>query len=400
MNRFCSFLFFLTLSAAFLFCQTAVASLFYDPIVTVVGNGTTPVSGTGYTTAIHLYKHSLAAQAAPTSSVAYNDGTSGLRLVNSATATSEASLTNNPGLADLAAKGLPFVGTGYAYSAGYDAANVTANVNSSGTNANRSVGRVDVAFDSVTNARVIQTHPQAGAYNNNNIRGATGGDSSDDLTVALYTAGTGSTGATAGWRDFRANTQLPSGTLTNVRTVEALGGRLFGSTGSGAVGIYLLDPLGVNPASLYIGTGSGRSPYEFALFNDTTNLAVSEGFNVAYIADDSASFGGIQKWTFDGSAWTQAYTLREPGITYRGLAGQRDPISGLVTLFATTGETSGNRLVQVTDTGPTASFTTLATAPSGYIFRGAALAPVPEPGTLALLLGAAGVCGLLVLRRQ
>lgn len=399
MNRFCSFLSCLVLGAVVLYCQTAAASLLYDPIVTVVGNGTTPASGTGYTTAIHLYKHSTAAQVAPTSSVAYNSGVSGLRLVNSASATSEGSLTNNPALADFAAKGLPYFGTGYAYSGGYDAANVTANVASSGTNAPRAVGRVDVAFESVTNARVLQTQPQAVAYNNNNFRGANGGDSSDDVTVALYGAGTGSTGSTAGWRNFRTNTQLPSGTLTNVRTVETLGGRLFGSTSSGTVGIYLLDPAGVSPASLYIGTGTG-SPYEFALFNDTTNPFASEGFNVAYIADDNSTVGGIQKWVFNGTSWTQAYTLREPGVLYRGLAGQFDPDTGLVTLFATSNETSGNRLVQVTDTGVSSSFTTLATAPTGYIFRGVALAPVPEPGTLALALGAIAASAGLYFRRK
>lgn len=399
MNRYYSFVVSL-LSATILICQTASGSLLYDPIVTVVGSGVPPVSGTGYTTAIQLYKHSTPAQPLPTSTATYNDGAIGVRLVNSATATSEGSLTNNPALADFAAKGIPYFGAGYAYSAGYDATRGTANVNSATTDASRSLGRVDVAINSVTNARVLQTHPQAAAYNNNNIRGAVGGDSGDDLTVPLFSAGNGSTGLLAGWRDFRTNTQLPSGSLTNVRTVEALGGRLFGSTGSGTVGIYLLDPLGVNPASLYIGTGSGRSPYEFALFRDPTNLAESEGFNVAYIADDSTNFKGIQKWTFDGSTWTNVYTLGETGVAYRGLAGQLDSDTGLVTLFATSGETSGNRLVQVTDTGPSSPFTTLATAPSGYIFRGAALAPVPEPGTLVLLFGAFGASALAYFRRK
>lgn len=399
MNRFCSILFVYLLGTTILFCQTAAASLLYDPIVTVIGNGTAPISGTGYTTSIQLFKHSLPAQPLPTSSVAHNSGGSGLRLVTSASATSEGSLTNNPALADFAAKGLLYVGRGYAYSAGYDAADVTPSINSTATNAPRTVGRVDVAFDSVSNARVLQSHPQASVYNNNNIRGANGGDSSDDATVDLFSAGTG-TAALAGWRNFRTNTQLPSGTLTNVRTVETLGGRLFGSTGSGTVGIYLLDPAGVNPASLYIGTGANRSPYEFALFNDTTNPFVSEGFNVAYIADDSTNFGGIQKWTYNGTTWMQDYTLAESGVAYRGLAGQRDPVTGRVTLFATSNEASGNRLVQVTDTGAGASFTTLATVPAGYIFRGVALAPVPEPGTLALLLGAIGGSALLYFRRK
>lgn len=399
MNRFCSLLAFFALSAAFLFCQPAIASLLYDPIVTVVGNGSAPVGGTGYTTAIDLYKHSVLAQPLPTSSVAYNSGALGQRLVTSGTATSEGSLTNNPALADAAAKGLPFTGTGYAYSAGYDAADATASVNSSGTNADRAVGRIDVGFNAVSFARVLQTYPQAAVYNNNNIRGANGGDSSADATVSLYSAGTG-TAALAGWRDFRTNTQLPSGTLTNVRTVETLGGRLFGSTGSGTIGIYLLDPAGVNPASLYIGTGSSRSPYEFALFLDPTNPNSIEGFNLAYIADDSTNFRGIQKWVFDGTAWNQAYTLGETGVAYRGLAGQYDPDTEAFTLFATSGETSGNRLVQVTDFGPSSPVDTLATAPTGYIFRGVALAPVPEPGALALLVGAAGAVGLFYFRRQ
>ena len=185
---------------------------------------------------------------------------------------------------------------------------------------------------------------------------------------------------------------------------KTLGGNLFGSTGSGnTVGIYLIDPSGTAPATgatpyVTTGTSSDHSPYEFALFNDTTNQYNSDGYNVAYIADDKTpsgdTSGGIEKWTYSMGVWTQAYILKDPAVTgYRGLAGELDATAGTVTLFAT--DATGTKLQQVTDTGAGSLFTTLATLPANYAFRGVALVPVPtpEPSTLALL--AAGAMGLL-----
>jgi hypothetical protein len=371
----------------------ACASLLYNPVVTVVGDGTTTVGGAGYNTSIYLYHNSLPAQPTPISSATYNSGASGTRLVNSASATSEGSLTNNPGISDNAAKGLSYAGPAYAYSAGYDAANGTASVNSAATNANRSLGDVTLAPTTVSNATVLQTQTQATTYSANNIRGATGDNGGSGQS--LFSAGTG-TAATAGWRNFVTNTQLPSGTLTNTRTVELLGGNLFGSTGSGTtVGIYLLDAAGVNPATSFVATGtsSDHSPYEFALFNDATNQNSTQGYNVAYIADDGAAgaaAGGIEKWTYNGATWTQAYILKDPNtaanINYRGLSGEKDPATGLFTLFASTSD--GLKLQQVTDVGAASPFTTLATAPVNTFFRGVALDAVPEPSTCGLVCAA------------
>jgi hypothetical protein len=371
-------------------------TLLYDPVVTVVGNGATGPGGSSFPTSVYLYSNSVAAQAAPVSSASYPSSSSGTRLTNSANATSEGSLSNNPKLADDAALGIAYGGTGYVYNAGYDAASGSTNVNSSATNANRSLGQTTVSANSVSNAVVLQTQTQAAAYSNNNIRGAVG----DDTGTNLYAAGTGG-GTTGGWRDFRSNL-LISSTLTNVRTVEMLGGKLFGSTGSGNVGIYLIDPTGVTPASAMIITGSSNnhSPYEFALFNDTTNQNSVNGYNVAYIADDGgqgSAVGGIEKWTYNGSTWTQAYILKDAANAYRGLAGEVDPTTGNVTLFASTAD--GTKLQQVTDTGVGSVFTTLATAPTNDFFRGVALAPVPEPSTWALLLAAAGMVLVRGVRR-
>lgn len=381
--------------------DSAFAGLLYRPVVTVVGDGTVATSGNGYTTSVYLYSNSVANQAAPLSSTSYNSSASGTRLVNSTSATSEGALSNNPGLSDKAALGQSYSGTGYAYSAGYDAANNTSAVNGAATNAKRALGDVQVSATSVSGATVLQTQTQASAYAANNIRGATG----DDTGTAIYSAGTGS-GTTGGWRNFGSNTIL-SAAPTNVRTVELLGGSLFGSTGSGStVGIYKIDPTGSSAAAPFVttGTSSNHSPYEFALFNDTSNQNSINGYNVAYIADDGAAgaaAGGIEKWVYNGSSWTQSYILRDAqlsaGVYYRGLAGQLDSSTGQITLFASTSD--GLKLQQVTDLGGASAFTTLATAPTNMVFRGVALAPVPEPGTV-VLAGLAAVCGLFVARRN
>ncbi len=398
----------LALGLGLLAASSASAGLLFNPVVTVIGDGTNTGSGLGVTTTDSVYLNSVASQAAPLSSAAYNSSAAGTRLVNSFSATSEGSLTNNPGISDAAAQGVSYSGTAFVYNAGYDAADNTASVNGTAANANRSLGQINVTASLATGATVLKTQTQATAYNNNNIRGATG----DNTGTNIYSAGTASTASLGGWRNFNTNTIL-SATPTNVRTVELLGGNLYGSTGSGNTGIYQIDPTGATAATPFIVTGSSaspsHSPYEFALFDDLTNAATINGYNVAYIADDAggsgATGGGIEKWTFNGatSTWSLAYILQDTTTTfYRGLAGEKDPTTGLVTLFASTAD--GLKLQQVTDNGvgEASPFTTLASfvAADNRVFRGVALAPisVPEPSTC--LLAIMGVGGAMVMRRR
>jgi PEP-CTERM motif len=376
---------------------SASAAIIYNPVVTMIGDGTAIVTSQSRTTTIQVYANTI--PGAPLSQAAFNSGTTGVRLTSSDSATSEGALSNNPGTADAAAAGVPYGGTVYTYSAGYDAANQTANVSTTAL-APRAVGYMNATNSTVTGATVPVTQTNATSYDNNNIRSATG----NDAATKYWTGGTG-TAALAGWRYFNTNTQT-SATVTNVRTTEIRNGQLFGSTGSGTRGIYSvgsgLPETGPNVAAVLVNTGASSSPYEFVLVDDPNNAASTAttfGYDTAYVADDSAigaANGGIQKWVWNGTAWSNPYTLND-GVGNRGLAGQLDPDTGKVTLWATTA--AGDKLVQVTDLGAGAlsPFTTLATVPTNNLFRGVALTTtVPEPGTIGLM----AIAGLALFVRR
>ena len=130
---------------------------------------------------------------------------------------------------------------------------------------------------------------------------------------------------------------------------------------------------------------------------------------MAYIADNGsagAAAQGVEKWTYNGTSWNQAYDILDPGLGlaasgYYGLAGTFDVAGSNAVLFATTKD--GSTLEQITDplaaTGPSVpgneGYQILATAPANYAFKGVALAAAatPEPGTFALL-GVGAMLGL------
>lgn len=183
----------------------------------------------------------------------------------------------------------------------------------------------------------------------------------------------------------------------NNRVANVVNSTIYFSTGSGAVGIYGFAGGGfptslttTNAILITAGTGTGTaSPYDFS-FNDS--------MTVAYVADDRtiANGGGVQKWTWNGSAWVLAYTLSTGANGARGLAvdfSGADPI-----IFATTTETSNNRLVKITDTGIGSLPTDIATAGVNYVFRGLEFTPVPEPSTF--VLAGLGAAALLAFRRR
>lgn len=239
--------------------------------------------------------------------------------------------------------------------------------------------------------------------------------------TTFYASGTASgTPNTGGPWYFNGTdfTQL-STSVTNIRNSEIYNNQYYVSSASGtflgvsSVGTGLATTSG-QTTTLQIGTGTGSSPYGFVIFDKNKDGVV----DLAYIADDRITAGGgIQRWDLNSSnVWVNAYSLlfntstsnltTSTGtgiIGIRGLTGSYDAISGTASLYATTTETTNNRLVSLSDSGSStpSAFNTLSQAGSNYVFRGLDFTPVsisvPEPSTWAL----ASISALLViLNRQ
>ena len=198
-------------------------------------------------------------------------------------------------------------------------------------------------------------------YNSNNIRGAT-----SDGTNDFWTAGPGGT--------YYLNPPQSPVDLQpgggNTRFIKVAQGQLFFSTQAGTAGLYSFPglPHTTSTPVLVIPTGANSQPAGFAI--DPT-------LTVAYIADQRATAGGVQKWTNSGSAWSLAYTFSTGGggfDVYADFSGS-SPV-----LYATTAEASANRLISITDSGPLSIIKVLANAGTSKIFRG--LTFVPNLGPL------------------
>jgi hypothetical protein len=174
-----------------------------------------------------------------------------------------------------------------------------------------------------------------------------------------------------------------SSTPVNTRVVKIFNGQLYVTSASGAflsvctIGTGTPTDTGQTTTVLSgMPTTGSHSPYSFSINPDGNKL---------YLADDgsAANDGGIQKWTFDGSTWTKAYTLFNTGsatIATRGLTvdwSGSDPM-----IYATTATGAPNRLIKVTDTGSGSVAETLATSPTNTVFRGVDFAPAVNSITI------------------
>lgn len=300
---------------------------------------------------------------------------------------------------------------GYVAIAGYNVASGTASVASS----NNKVVQILDSTGSVVNRAVFPTGGPAGSppspFSGNNIRSAIATSATNFYATGTAT-GTPNTGG-AWYSDSINYTQVSStvsGQPTNMRNVGIFGGQLYASSAaSTGYGVYAvgsgLTTSASQTSTLFINAGSGASTYGFVMFDTNQD----GGVDLAYLADDRTSAGGgLQKWMLVNGTWTQSWALLVNGsgtlsataatgfAGIRGLTGTWDAVNG-AQLYATTTETSNNRLISVLDNGSTpTTATNLASAGTNYAFRGVAFTPVPAPGALALL----GVAGLVGARRR
>jgi hypothetical protein len=229
---------------------------------------------------------------------------------------------------------------------------------------------------SVSSAATVLT----GAYSNDNIRS---GVQSGDRAWFAGSAGTGS-----GIMTFSSGTAQVQD--INSRVVQVINGDLFYSTGAGTVGLYKYTglPTGAATSTAFLTgvTDQGGSPYDFALATSGSTL---------YVADDGI---GVQKFTFNGSAWSHAYDFTATGVTSnRGY--------GLAVDFSTTNPTlywtTPTNIYTAVDAGSAALGTSIASISSATgAFRGLDIVPVPEPTSLATLGCAAALYAVLRLRRR
>ncbi len=254
--------------------------------------------------------------------------------------------------------------------AGYDAATGTAAITgTTSAAANRVINTADATG---TISRAASTNS---LYSANNFRSAVKSSSADYWgaggTTGTYYFGTTAAAATV------------QNTITNTRVVNIFNGNLYFATGSGTAGVYGFSglPQSTATATLLAATGAGSSPYAFA---------INTAGNVLYIADDrTTGAGGVQKWTFNGTAWSLAYTfVTAANIGARGLAVDFSGTNPV--LYATT---TDNKLVSFTDAGAASAATTLVTAATNTAFRGVCFAPAPPPALPAVNLSVSSNAG-------
>jgi hypothetical protein len=218
--------------------------------------------------------------------------------------------------------------------------------------------------------RAIGTIDGSGHYT---LAAATGAQYSEDNFRSGATDGSNNFwgAGSAGGIYYLGNTAAAAtveSAVANCRVVNVVNGDLIFSTQSGTNGLYALPGLPTASAGpdLLFNTGSATSPEDFVI-----NFAA----NLAYVADDSKA-GGIQHWQYSNGAWMYVYTLGSGAANVGARSLTVDFSGAQPVIYAITAETSTNRLIAVTDTGPNAAAVTLATCPANEWYRAVKLAPL------------------------
>ncbi len=346
-------------------------------------------------------------------------------LTNSGTATSESRL-------DVSTDGR------YLLVGGYDALiGTSAIAGTSVASVNRIAGRVDYSLAPGAAGAIDTSTRLTTAYDGSNIRFVTSYDGS-----GFWTAGTSANGNATGGTWY-----IPYGTsggaqlqdlVDNTREVQIVSGNLYISSSSATLdGIAQVGNSGL-PTTAGQPIGNGGNPvidtgvtnhafpnngtYTFTSFASTYDFLFTDA-NTCYIADDRNGsayvgknstdpgtkfyanvYGGLQKWTFDGTNWNLVQPAgttdptvptfnipTAPGAPIDPKIGVPDPVgirsvsgykasSGVVTLYVVT---TDNRIGTIVDNAGSFTFTPLATAATNTAFRGVRVLPKVS-GTLVI----------------
>ena len=233
-------------------------------------------------------------------------------------------------------------------------------------------GYVTVNFNGTVSAVTTLT----GTYSVNNIRsGFVSGSSA-------WFAGANGSGSGVEYYNGTSSLRIEN---ANTRVLGVYAGSLYYSTGSGTQGIYKysgLPTLATAATPFLTGVaGQGTSPYDFALAPDGNTL---------YVADNAL---GVQKFTFNGTAWTFDYNFTDSVSTADKAYGLAVDFSGANPVIYWTSPTD---IWKATDIGSGIAGTSILTSGPDYAFRGLDFTPqpAPEPSTLAMIgLGAATLWG-------
>ncbi|MEI8136455.1 MAG: T9SS type A sorting domain-containing protein [Bacteroidota bacterium] len=333
-------------------------------VVLQAGDGSTALANTG--NAIVLKEFSPVG--APTFSVAIS--TSVNPLILSGSASSEGGLSLSP-------NGKYLVFSGYAQSL----PNATALAGSASSVISRGIGIVNVAgsYSQIATSNTF--------YSANNIRSAAS-DGNNNYWASGANDGTDYFG-------IASPTVNVQNSNINTRSIGIFNNSLFFSTGSGTlIGVYQIGnglPVVAAQTNTSIistmSTGIGTpSPYSF-YFNPTQTIC--------YIADDRtiANGGGIQKWVFSANTWSLAYTLGTGSLSTVGARGViADFTTPNVKVYATTTETSANRLISIVDAGSGSPALTIATSGTNTLFRGVAFSPYCTEPSITSIVNNAPIC--------
>ena len=220
-------------------------------------------------------------------------------------------------------------------------------------------------------------------YSGQNIRA--GVQSGSGIWFAGSSSGTAGIVPGVVYSDGTTSTSIQN---LNSRNLGIYRSNLYVSSGSGTQGIYVYSglPTTTATASAFLTgvTGQGTNPYDFEFSPDGNTL---------YVADSSI---GVQKFTFNGTAWSLAYNLTATGITANagfGLAVDWTSTGGN-TVFWTT----PTNVYKALDGGTAVTGTSISSISSTTgAYRGLDIVTIPEPSSAALL--GFGTLALLGLRR-